>query len=166
MCADRPNVVRSFSFQSVHSLDQFWYFAQAGLPSQLITMILRRIPADERTVRYVAPHHRMARNRHARADRNVSSKCRHAADARSISDVRRSGQTRMSCDCDAASNAAVVTDLHEIIDLRAVTDSRCTGLRTIDTAVGADFDVVAENDRSDLRDLHPALIAEDVTETV
>src|SRR5271170_171023 len=144
MCVVRSKRARSrrFSLQSVHSLDQFWYFAQAGLPSQLVTMILRRIAADDRAIRYVAPHHRMARDRHARADRNVSAKCGHPTDARPVTDLRRAGKAAVSSDCDGASDVAIVTDLHEIIDLRAVTDSSCTGLRTIDTAVRTDFDVV------------------------
>ena len=56
------------------------------------------------------------------------------------------------------SDAAVVADLHQIVDLRAGADSRASGLRAVDAGVRADFDVVVEHDVADLRNaLEPAV---------
>src|SRR5579872_3875739 len=59
-----------------------------------------------------------------------------------------------------------MADLHEVIDLCTVAYSSCSGLRAVDAAVGAHFDVVSEDDRSDLRDFHPTAVAEYITEAV
>ncbi len=47
----------------------------------------------------------------------------------------------------------VVCNLHQIVDLRATTDPGLAESRTIDADVGAELDIVLENDDPDLRHL-------------
>ena len=44
-------------------------------------------------------------------------------------------------------------DLHEVVDLRAGLDARLPHRRPVDRGVGADLDVVFDDDAADLRDL-------------
>ena len=50
-------------------------------------------------------------------------------------------------------------DLHQVVDFRACADARRLKGAAVDGGAGADFDVVAELDRAELRHLHvPALL--------
>ena len=81
------------------------------------------------------------RRRPARASITSSSIDRAAGDA----DLR--GQQHAAADRDA------VRDLHEVVDLRAGADPRLADRRPIDRRVGADLDVVFDDDVGVLRDL-------------
>ena len=63
-------------------------------------------------------------------------------------------------------DAAVVTDLTEIVDLRSGADRRHAGLRAIDARFRADLDVVAEFDGPDLRNLVQRAVEKRPAETV
>ena len=65
-----------------------------------------------------------------------------------------------------ATDDAVVADLDEVIDLGALADHRVAAGATVDTGVGADLDVVLDDDPADLRDLHVPLGAHRETEAV
>ena len=63
-------------------------------------------------------------------------------------------------------DAAVVPDLHEIVDLRAGADARAARLRAVDARVRADLDVVFEHHVSDLRDSFRSALDERPAEAV
>ena len=44
----------------------------------------------------------------------------------------------------------IVTEMHKVVDLRAATDRSFTECRVIDRRAGADFDIVADDDATDL----------------
>ena len=47
----------------------------------------------------------------------------------------------------------VMADLHEVVDLRAAPDARGAELGAVDAGAGADLDIIAHNNRPDLRHL-------------
>ena len=69
--------------------------------------------------------------------------------------------TALPGDADAArdrrviADAHVVADLHLVVDLHAPADDGVASRATVDAAVGADLDVVADDDPAELLDLHP-----------
>ena len=60
----------------------------------------------------------------------------------------------------------VVGDLNEVINLDAVGDARGVECSPVHGGVGADLDVIADFDPTDLRELPMAAFPEDVTEAV
>ena len=56
---------------------------------------------------------------------------------------RRTGKSALGRDCTMLSDAAVVSDLHEVVDLRAAPDAGAARLRAIDAAIRSDLDVVS-----------------------
>src|SRR5881397_2379641 len=56
--------------------------------------------------------------------------------------------------------------IYEVVDLRAAADDRRTERAAVDARVGADFNVVLQNDVADLRDLEVLALVEDVSEAV
>ena len=65
-----------------------------------------------------------------------------------------------------AADRAVVSDLHEIIDLRAFTDHRIAGSAAVDSGVRTDLDVVLDDDAPDLRDFLVTLRRRQIAEAV
>ena len=57
----------------------------------------------------------------------------------------------MAGDHAAAADADIVGDLHEIVDLGAFADDRVGHRAAIDRGVGADLDIVLDDDAADLR---------------
>ena len=89
---------------------------------------------------------------HARADRDVTARADLARDLDVVADDGRAGKAGQRRDRAVLADPAVVTDLHEIIDLRAACRSTCCrSARGRCSVVRADFDVVVELDVADLR---------------
>ena len=65
-----------------------------------------------------------------------------------------------------ATDRAVVSNLHEIVDLSAFADHRIAGGATVDGRVGADFDVVLNDDAPGLWDLLMTARRRQITEAV
>ena len=64
------------------------------------------------------------------------------------------------------SDRAVVSDLDEIVDLGSLADDRIARRAAVDRGIGADFDVVLNDDAPGLRDLLMASRRRQITETV
>ena len=60
----------------------------------------------------------------------------------------------------------IMGDLHEIIDFRAFTDSRVARGTAIDRRIGADLDIVLNNDAAELRHLGRARLARHVPKAI
>ena len=65
-----------------------------------------------------------------------------------------------------AADRAVVSDLHEIVDLSAFADHRIAGGAAVDGRVGSDFDVVLNDGPSGLRDFLVSLRRPQIAEPV
>ena len=65
-----------------------------------------------------------------------------------------------------AADDDVVADLHEVVDLGALADDRVARRAAIDRRVGADLDVVLNDDAAHLRHLQMPARAEREAETV
>src|SRR5216117_1147090 len=67
-------------------------------------------------------------------------------------DFRTSCQTHLRAKQRIFTNVGGVTDLHEVVDFCAAADACFADGGTVDCGVGADFDVIFENDNSGLND--------------
>lgn len=65
-----------------------------------------------------------------------------------------------------ASDPNVVGNLDEVVDLRAIPDDRVAAAAAIDRAVGADLDIVADDDIAELRHLQMTVRACDESKAV
>jgi hypothetical protein len=66
------------------------------------------------------------------------------------------GQTALAGHYNGSTEPAIVSDMHEIIELGTVTDRRCTELTPVDAAACPDLNAVADRNRADVRYLHEA----------
>src|ERR1700680_3266807 len=62
--------------QRAHALVQLTEISQSNLQAEFLLMVLRRLSADDRIVRDVAPDLRVAGDAHARTNRNVTLESR------------------------------------------------------------------------------------------
>ena len=82
------------------------------------------------------------------SDRRSCPRCRSARRSRNAGRSRRCG------------------DLHQVVDLGALADHRVADRAAVDRGVGADLDVVLDDDAADLRDLAVAARAQQIAEAV
>jgi hypothetical protein len=114
-------------------------------------MRFRGHPGDDRSALDVGHHAGLAGRRgpvaddHAVADADLSCEC-HA-----LPDLRRSGDSDLSADDRVLPHGHVVTDLHQIVDLRPAPDPGFRQRRPVDAGIGPDVNVVFEHDDPDLR---------------
>ena len=77
-----------------------------------------------------------------------------------------------ACNSGTGRNGRMITDTaivanHDlIIDLHTVANDRVVERTAVDTGIGADFDVVADLDSADLRDLDPGIAVLGIAETI
>ena len=83
-----------------------------------------------------------------------------------ILDRRRAGDADLGDDHAMAADDHVVGDLHQIVDLGALADHRVAAGAAIDRRVGADLDVVLDDDAADLRNFEVPLRPHGEAETV
>src|SRR6187549_1008911 len=89
------------------------------------------------------------------------------ADHTIVFDHGRAGNTGLRSDHDAFADLNVVRDLDEIIDLCPVTNARFAEGASVNTGICADFHIVADRHRPDLRKFDVTVCAvADIAETV
>ena len=89
-----------------------------------------------------------------------------AADDDEIPELGRAGDADLGDDDAMAPDDDVVPDLHEIINFGALADDRVLKGAAIDGRIGADLDVVLDDDAADLRHLEVAAAAHGEAEAV
>ena len=85
------------------------------------------------------------------SDRQMIGNSGAATELNAVAERHRTGQPDFSGDHAAAADADIVGDLHEVVDLGALADDRVGHGAAIDGGVGADLDVVLDDDAADLR---------------
>ena len=85
------------------------------------------------------------------SDRQMIGNSDAATELNAVAERHRAGQPDLAGDQAAAADADVVRDLHEVVDLGAFADDRVGHRAAIDGGVGADLDVVLDDDAADLR---------------
>ena len=83
-----------------------------------------------------------------------------------IAQARRTGDANLRHDQAEFPDRAVVSDLHEVVDLGAGADDRVVDAAAIDRRVGADLDVVVDDAPADVRNLLVSALREDVAEAI
>src|SRR5262249_28325062 len=83
-----------------------------------------------------------------------------------VARTRRAGDADLADDQVVPADAAIVRDLHEVVDLRAAPDKRYRERAAVDRRAGADLDVVLEFDRTELRNLLMLAGVEPIAEAV
>src|SRR6266550_3276664 len=111
----------------VHDLRQP---VQGPLRPQELTVVARRVPRHRRARVDVSDHPSLHRDARPAPDRDV---------------VGEAGLARLAGDEAAGADAAVVPDLHEVIDLRPRADNGVVHAAAVDGGIRADLDVVADD---------------------
>ena len=75
-----------------------------------------------------------------------------AAEDGSVFDHARAGDAGLRCDDDVLADDAVVADVDEVVDLRAAADAGLAECAAVDGGVGADLDVVFDDEAALLRE--------------
>src|SRR5208283_2750685 len=70
-----------------------------------------------------------------------------------VADLSASRNAGLCRDHDVISNATVVADMHQVVELRAHPDDGLLQRTPVDGAVGADLDIIANHKLPDLREL-------------
>ena len=83
-----------------------------------------------------------------------------------IFDDDTSGKAGLRCNDDVPSDAATMPDVHQVVEFRAVSDHGFFKRCPINAAIGAYFDIIADFDRSCLRELLIMILFKSKTETV
>ena len=68
--------------------------------------------------------------------------------------------------CGVLANPHVVPDLHQVVELDTVLDNSVLQCAPVDAGVGADFDVIANLDRTQLFNLDPLTIMRGEAKTI
>ena len=95
----------------------------------------------------------LRRRDHALADRDVAGDADLPGQRHVVFDRRAAGDADLRREQHVAADRDAVRDLHEVVDLGAGADPRLANGRPIDRRVGADLDVVFDDDAADLRNL-------------
>lgn len=123
-------------------------------------------PPDNTPIRNVAGNKGLRRNLHIAADSQVIEDAALTAHDHVVPHRRRTPDPTL-CDYDTIlPDIDIVPDLNKIIDFRAAADACDTAASPVDSTVGADFNIVFDNDRSNLRNLAVFAAALEVAEAV
>ena len=123
-------------------------------------------PPDNTPIRNVAGNKGLRRNLHIAADSQVIEDAALTAHDHVVPPRRRTPDPTL-CDYDTIlPDIDIVPDLNKIIDFRAAADACDTAASPVDGTVGADFNIVFDNDRSNLRNLAVFAAALEVAEAV
>src|SRR5580704_244130 len=148
------------ALQSFDTIKQLWQPPNHDLSAEFLAMVVRRISGNRRAVPDVSPDAGVARDRHARPDREMTAKTHLSRHLHAIADYRRACQSGQCGDDAMLADATVVADLHEVVDLRTAPDLSAADLRAVDAGVCADLHLVLEHDVADLRDSFGAPVHE------
>src|ERR1019366_5922938 len=102
----------------------------------------------------IGQHARLSAKNRASFDGSMVAKAHLPAQQAVVSDAAATGNARLGGNHHVGSDAAVVANVHQVVELRARPDGRLVERAAVDGAVGADLDVVADDEASDLRELH------------
>ena len=116
--------------------------------------------------RDVAMDTRLGADLGAVADRHVVGQADLAGEDDATADPTRPRDPRLRHDDGVRANHGIMADLHQVVDFRAAADDRGAHGRAVDRHVGADLDVILDDDPADLGDLAMARPVEDVAEAV
>ena len=83
-----------------------------------------------------------------------------------VFDDDTSGKARLSSDDDVPSDSATMPDVHQVVELRAVSDHGLFERRPVNAAIGAYFHIIADFDSSCLRELLIVIVFKSEAETV
>src|SRR5256886_454114 len=132
----------------VHDLRQP---VQRPLRPQKLTVVARRVPRHRRACVDVSDHPSLHRDARPAADRDVVGEAGLARQEHVIFDVGAARDPRLAGDETAGADAAVMPDLHEVVDLRPRPDDGVVHAAAVDGGIRADLDVVTEGAAPDRR---------------
>src|SRR3954462_6622351 len=113
-----------------------------------------------------ARDHGAGGNVHVIDDLQVTEDHRGAAEGAMPADVGAAGDAHAAGDSGVRADARVVAHLDLVIEPRSFLDHRVTQVAAVDGPVRADFDIVADAHRPNLRNLDPAVLVAGVAEAV
>ncbi len=103
---------------------------------------------------------------YAVADLQVAGDADLPTELRVVADLGAAGDADLRDDDTVLADLDVVADLHEVIDLGTPADGRRAEGATIDGDIGAQLNVVVDDDTADLRNLAVFTLIEHVAETI
>src|SRR2546421_2026791 len=140
----------------VHDLRQP---VQRPLRPQELTVVARRVPRHRRARVDVSDHPSLHRDPCPTPDRDVVGEAGLARQEHVVFDVGAARDPRLAGDETARADAAVVADLHEVVDLRPRAHDGVVHAAAVDGGIRAHLDVVADDAAPDLGDLARQLAA-------
>src|SRR5206468_2417101 len=114
----------------------------------------------------VAEHARLRGERRALADRVMPADADLPREYTPVFDANRSRDPDLRHDQAQPTDAAIVRDVHEVVDLRPRADHRVVDAPAIDRRVRADLDVVLDDAATDVRNLVVSSVPIHVAESV
>ncbi|KAF1326762.1 hypothetical protein FI667_g8294, partial [Globisporangium splendens] len=108
----------------------------------------------------IGRHCRAARDMHVVTQHQMPREHRGAADGAALADGGRARHTHAGRHRGMCADAAVVADHDLVVELHAVREDGVFKGAAVDGGVGADFDVIAQRNAAELRDLAPGALAQ------
>src|SRR5258708_13353444 len=108
-------------------------------------------PADRHAGRHIPHRPALGGDAGGGADGEMIGDADLATHHDAVADHRAAGDADLAADDAAAAEAHVVADMDEIIEHRAGTDHRIAGGAAVDRAIGAQLDVVLDDDAPELQ---------------
>ena len=129
-------------------------------------MRARRVARPALTSRNVAKHPRLPCDARTVADVDVTADACLSGEDHTVPDSRRAGDPDLRHQQAESPDANVVTDVHEIVDLRAGANDGVIDAAAVDRRVCPDLDVILDDAAADVGDLLVHAAAKDVAEPV
>src|SRR5713101_3952082 len=126
----------------------------------------RRIPRPDLARRHVARHPRLRGQDRPLADTHMVGDAHLPRQHGPVADLTGAGHADLADQNHVLSDVAVVPDLHQVVDLRAAADDRRAHGGAVDGGIGADLDVVLDDESPDLGDLLVRGSVEGITEAI
>src|SRR5206468_2315509 len=139
---------------------------ERSLRAQRLAMRTRRIPRPRFARRHITEHTRLSADARAFADGVMSLEAGLASDDDAILDARRARYADLRRDQAETSDANVVREMHQVVDLRARADHGVVDASPIDRGAGADFDIILDDATTHMRNLLVPVVAIHVSEAV
>src|SRR4051794_7216555 len=89
-----------------------------------------------------------------------------AAKSAVLADHRAAGHADASCHCSVGADAAVVPYLYLVVELDAIFDDGVGQRAAVDRGIGADLDIIADDDAPGLGNLDPCAVLVGKAESV
>ena len=126
----------------------------------------RRVPGPAFTRGDRAEHSGLCRDARAFADREMTSEPRLAGENAAILDPNRARDSHLRHQQTEPSDPHVVSDMHEVVDLRSSTDDGVVDASAIDRRVRADLDIGFQDASTNVWNLRVGAVAKHVSESV